>query len=272
MFIKKNNSNAINHGNIDSISTSGNVIVGTSSNHFVKLEVKNLSKFFTNKLVVNNISFTANQGEIVGFLGPNGAGKTTTMRMITGFLKPSKGSVLINGTDISIDPLLAKQQFGYLPEGAPSYVDMSVYDSLEFVAKIRGYSGNKLASCLENIIKQVNLQTVLNKTVDQLSKGFKRRLGLAQAILHNPPILILDEPTDGLDPNQKHEVRELIKKMAKDKVIILSTHILEEVEAICNRVIVISDGKIISDAPPRPLGELEKFFREITTLTCEMII
>ena len=241
------------------------------NNGIVKLEVRNLSKVFNNKLVVNDISFTANQGEIVGFLGPNGAGKTTSMRMITGFLKPNSGSILINGTDIATNPVLAKQQFGYLPEGAPSYVDMSVYDSLEFVAKIRGYSGTNLVNCLETIIKQVNLETVLNKTVDQLSKGFKRRLGLAQAILHNPPILILDEPTDGLDPNQKHEVRELIKIMAKDKVIILSTHILEEVAAICNRVMVIVDGRIISDAPPCPLGELETFFRKITKLNCQEV-
>lgn len=240
-------------------------------NGIVQLEVKNLSKVFNNKLVVNDISFTANQGQIVGFLGPNGAGKTTSMRMITGFLKPNSGSILINGTDIAIDPVLAKQQFGYLPEGAPSYLDMSVYDSLEFVAKIRGYTGESLANCLATVIKQVNLETVLNKTVDQLSKGFKRRLGLAQAILHNPPILILDEPTDGLDPNQKHEVRELIKKMAKDKVIILSTHILEEVEAICNRVMVIADGRIISDGPPCPSGELETFFRKITTLNCQEV-
>ncbi len=220
----------------------------------IQLEVKNLSKIFDTKLVVNDISFTAPKGQIVGFLGPNGAGKTTTMRMVTGFLSPTMGTVHLNGIDILKNPVKAKQQFGYLPEGAPSYLDMRVYDFLKFIAKLRGYRNFKLIDCLDRVINQVNLHEVLNKSIDTLSKGFKRRVGLAQAILHNPPILILDEPTDGLDPNQKHEVRELIKDMAKDKVIILSTHILEEVEAICNRVIVISVGKIIADGTPRELA------------------
>jgi ABC-2 type transport system ATP-binding protein len=241
----------------------------------VQLEVKNLSKIFDDKLVVNNISFTAKKGQIVGFLGPNGAGKTTTMRMITGFLNPTAGTVCLNGIDILKNPLEAKQQFGYLPEGAPSYLDMRVYDFLKFIAKLRGYKGSKLLDCLDRIINQVNLREVLNKPIDTLSKGFKRRVGLAQAILHDPPILILDEPTDGLDPNQKHEVRELIKDMAKDKVIILSTHILEEVEAICTRVIIISMGKIIADDIPKKLAnnteELEKFFRKITTLSYQEV-
>jgi ABC-2 type transport system ATP-binding protein len=241
----------------------------------VQLEAKNLSKIFDDKLVVNNISFTAKKGQIVGFLGPNGAGKTTTMRMITGFLNPTAGTVCLNGIDILKNPLEAKQQFGYLPEGAPSYLDMRVYDFLKFIAKLRGYNGSKLLDCLDRIINQVNLREVLNKPIDTLSKGFKRRVGLAQAILHDPPILILDEPTDGLDPNQKHEVRELIKDMAKDKVIILSTHILEEVEAICTRVIIISMGKIIADDIPKKLAnnteELEKFFRKITTLSYQEV-
>lgn len=235
----------------------------------IKLEVNALSKIFDDKLVVNNISFNAKQGEIVGFLGPNGAGKTTTMRMITGFLSPTVGTVRLNGLDILKNPLEAKKQFGYLPEGAPSYLDMQVYDFLKFIAKLRGYDGSKLQNCLDQVINQVNLQEVLYKPIDTLSKGFKRRVGLAQAILHNPPILILDEPTDGLDPNQKYEVRELIKEMAKDKLIILSTHILEEVEAICTRVVIISVGKIIVDDSPKNLAvnteELEKFFRKVTT-------
>ncbi len=220
----------------------------------IQIDIKNLSKTFDTKLAVNNVSFTATQGQIVGFLGPNGAGKTTTMRMVTGFLKPTDGQVHINGIDLLKNPLQAKKQFGYLPEGAPSYVDMRVYDFLKFIASIRGYSGSKLSDCLERVIYQVNLQEVLNKPIDKLSKGFKRRVGLAQAILHNPPVLILDEPTDGLDPNQKYEVRELIKNMAKDKVIILSTHILEEVEAVCSRVMVISSGKIIADGTPKELS------------------
>lgn len=235
----------------------------------IQLEVNNLSKIFNDKLVVNNISFTAHKGQIVGFLGPNGAGKTTTMRMITGFLTPTSGVVLLNGIDITKQPLEAKKQFGYLPEGAPSYLDMKVYDFLKFIAKLRGYTGSKLSDCLDRVINQINLREVLNKSIDTLSKGFKRRVGLAQAILHDPPILILDEPTDGLDPNQKHEVRELIKNMSKEKVIILSTHILEEVEAICTRAIIISVGKIIADDATRKLAanveELEQFFRKVTT-------
>lgn len=237
----------------------------------IQLEVKNLSKIFNDKLVVNNIAFNAQNGQIVGFLGPNGAGKTTTMRMITGFLTPTSGTVLLNGIDILKDPLQAKKQFGYLPEGAPSYLDMKVYDFLKFIAKLRGYSGDKLTDCLDKVINQINLREVLNKPIDTLSKGFKRRVGLAQSILHDPPILILDEPTDGLDPNQKHEVRELIKDMSKEKVIILSTHILEEVEAICTRAIIISMGKIIADDATRKLAanveELEKFFRQVTTVS-----
>ena len=226
----------------------------TSEQNLIQIKVENLSKVFDRKLVVNDISFTAKQGQIVGFLGPNGAGKTTTMRMITGFLKPSNGNIYINDIDILNNPVEAKKQFGYLAEGVPSYLDMKVYDFLKFIASIRGYKGSKLYDCLDRVIHQVNLEEVLNKQVDKLSKGFKRRVGLAQAILHDPPILILDEPTDGLDPNQKHEVRQLIKSMANDKVIILSTHILEEVDAICSRVIVISAGKIIADGTPVELS------------------
>lgn len=226
----------------------------TSEQNLIQIKVENLSKVFDRKLVVNDISFITKQGQIVGFLGPNGAGKTTTMRMITGFLKPSNGNVYINDIDILTNPVEAKKQFGYLAEGVPCYLDMKVYDFLKFIASIRGYKGSRLYDCLDRVIYQVNLQEVLNKQVDKLSKGFKRRVGLAQAILHNPPILILDEPTDGLDPNQKHEVRQLIKSMANDKVIILSTHILEEVEAICSRAIVISAGKIIADGTPVELS------------------
>ena len=218
-----------------------------------QIKVKNLSKAFDRKFVVNDISFSSSQGQIICFLGPNGAGKSTTMRMITGFLTPTQGEVYINGINLLQNPVAAKKKFGYLPEGAPSYPDMKVYDFLKFIASIRGYTGNKLYEVIDQVISKVNLEEVLNKQIDKLSKGFKRRVGLAQAILHDPPILILDEPTDGLDPNQKHEVRELIKSMSKDKVIILSTHILEEVEAVCSRIIVISAGKIIADGTPLEL-------------------
>lgn len=230
-----------------------NKIIAGSTAKLNQIKIENLSKNFNGKSIVKDLSFTATAGQIVGFLGPNGAGKTTTMRMITGFLQPTSGKVLINGINITTNPVLAKKKLGYLPEGAPSYSDLKVYDFLKFIAQIRGYSGNKLVNCLEQVIYKVNISEVLDQNIEQLSKGFKRRVGLAQAILHDPPILILDEPTDGLDPNQKHEVRELIKEMSKDKVVILSTHILEEVEAICNRAIVISDGKIIADGIPNEL-------------------
>lgn len=220
------------------------------NNSVVSIKLNDLRKSFNNKLVIKGISFSAQQGEIVGFLGPNGAGKTTTMRMITGFLTPSAGTVNINGVDLTEDPVQVKRNLGYLPEGAPSYHDSTVCDYLKFIAKLRGYTGSQLNNCLDRVVEQVNLRSVWYQQIEQLSKGFKRRVGLAQAILHDPPILILDEPTDGLDPNQKYEVRLLIKNMAKNKVIILSTHILEEVEALCNRVVVISDGLIIADGSP----------------------
>lgn len=218
------------------------------------LRVMELTKTFNNFTAVNKISFSAAQGEVVGFLGPNGAGKSTSMKMITGFLTPSSGTAYIGGYDILEQPLEAKRLLGYLPEGAPSYPDMTVAQFISFIADIRGIKKSEKELKINNVINKVNLQSVLSQRIETLSKGFKRRVGLAQALIHDPSVLILDEPTDGLDPNQKREMRKLISEMAKDKVIILSTHILEEVEAVCDRVIVVSSGKIILDSTPEELA------------------
>ncbi len=217
------------------------------------LRVMNLTKKFGTFTAVDNISFTATQGEVVGFLGPNGAGKSTTMKMITGFLTPTAGTAFIGGYDIAEQPVRAKQILGYLPEGAPCYADMTVNQFINFIADIRGIDQKEKAFQIADVVNKVNLQSVLHKRIDTLSKGFKRRVGLAQALIHDPNVLILDEPTDGLDPNQKREVRKLITDLARDKVIILSTHILEEVEAVCHRVIVVAAGKIIVDSTPDEL-------------------
>lgn len=218
------------------------------------VEVKQLTKRFKSITAVNDISFQVERGEVLGFLGPNGAGKSTTMKMITGFLSPDQGSVFIQGKDCEQHPIAAKRTLGYLPEGAPLYGDMSARLFLEFVGKIRGIQGAELDQRLTEVVDKVNLESVLDQSIETLSKGFKRRVGLAQAILHDPDVLILDEPTDGLDPNQKHEVRNLIKAMAPQKAIILSTHILEEVDAVCTRAIIIADGIVVADGDP---GELE---------------
>jgi len=228
------------------------------------VEIKKLSKHFGSLMAVNDISFQVKQGEVLGFLGPNGAGKSTTMKMITGFLTPSVGSVTVNGHDIVQNPLAVKQRIGYLPEGAPAYPDMTPASFLEFVAQVRGLRGSDKQSRIEDTVKKVHLEGVLYQSIDTLSKGFKRRVGLAQAILHDPEVLILDEPTDGLDPNQKHEVRTLIKNMAEEKVIILSTHILEEVHAVCTRAIIIADGKILADGTPTELEAKSQFHNTVT--------
>lgn len=217
------------------------------------LRVMNITKTFGKFTAVNNISFSATKGEVVGFLGPNGAGKSTTMKMITGFLTPTSGTAYIGGYDILEQPVEAKRTFGYLPEGAPSYPDMTVGQFINFIADIRGLRGEYKLERINTVINQVNLQSVLLQRIEILSKGFKRRVGLAQALLHDPSVLILDEPTDGLDPNQKREMRKLIANMAQNKVIILSTHILEEVEAVCDRVIVVANGSIILDSTPNEL-------------------
>ena len=219
------------------------------------IEIDNLTKRFGSLTAVDGVSFRVERGEILGFLGPNGAGKSTTMRMVTGYLTPTSGTVRISGHDIQSDPIEAKKRIGYLPEGAPLYAEMTPKGLLEFAADVRGLTGARREQRIREVVSLVHLDRVLDQRVDTLSKGFKRRVGLAQAILHDPEILVLDEPTDGLDPNQKHEVRELIQRMAKDKVIVLSTHILEEVDAVCTRAIIIAGGRIRFDGTPTELKE-----------------
>ena len=219
----------------------------------VKISVQNLRKQFSSFTAVDGISFNVNRGEVLGFLGPNGAGKSTTMKMITGYMKPTDGKILVAGLDVKQHPLEIKKSIGYLPEGAPAYGDMTAAGFLGFIADIRGYKGKEKNLRVNASIEKVNLGSVVNKPIDTLSKGFKRRVGLAQAILHDPEILIMDEPTDGLDPNQKYEVRKLINEMAKSKAILISTHILEEVDAICDRAAIIARGKIVFDGKPKQL-------------------
>ena len=235
------------------------------------IEVRGLDKRFGSIHAVRNISFSVHHGEVLGFLGPNGAGKSTTMKMITGFLEPTDGTVLVNGHDVMTDPISVKASIGYLPEGAPAYAEMTVIRFLEFVAEIRGFNGAEKQQRIDKVINQIHLETVLDQTVETLSKGFKRRVGVAQALLHDPDVLIMDEPTDGLDPNQKHEVRSLIKEMAENKAIVISTHILEEVDAVCSRAIIIAAGQILFDGTPAELraqSELNDYddaFRAITS-------
>jgi len=234
------------------------------------VEISHLRKDFGRFTAVADLSFTVKQGEVLGFLGPNGAGKSTTMKMITGFLTPTAGTAKICGFDILSQPIEAKKKIGYLPEGAPAYPDMNPEEFLNFIAEIRGLRGDAKTKRVREVIEKVNLGNVAHQSIDTLSKGYKRRVGLAQAILHDPDVLILDEPTDGLDPNQKHEVRTLIKNMAKEKVIILSTHILEEVDAVCTRAIIIANGKIVADGTPEqleaksPQKRLDDVFRSMT--------
>jgi len=217
------------------------------------VEVEGLSKSFGTFKAVDGISFNVERGEVLGFLGPNGAGKSTTMKMITGFLTPNAGTARIAGFDIGDAPIEAKRRIGYLPEGAPLYPDMTPLTLLDFVGQIRGLAPGPRKAAIDSVIQRVHLEKVLHQTLDTLSKGYKRRVGLAQAILHDPEVLILDEPTDGLDPNQKFEVRELIGEMSDDKAIILSTHILEEVDAVCSRTIVIAGGRVVADGTPADL-------------------
>lgn len=234
------------------------------------IEVKNLSKAFGTFMAVDNVSFSVKKGEILAFLGPNGAGKSTTMKMITCFIPPTSGDVLVDGVSVLVDPILVKSKIGYMPENAPLYGDLSVLEFLNYVADLREIVVDNREEALKRVIETCSLQTVVNQTIDTLSKGYKRRVSLAQALLHDPQVLILDEPTDGLDPNQKHEVRSLIKHMSKEKCIILSTHILEEMEACCNRAIIISNGEIKYDGTPAGLktksskGQVDDVFRSIT--------
>jgi ABC-2 type transport system ATP-binding protein len=219
------------------------------------IEVRGLTKRFGPVLAVDDISFTVARGEVLGFLGPNGAGKSTTMKMITGFLAPTSGTAVVCGADIVGEPIRAKRHIGYLPEGAPAYPDMTPLGFLRFIARIRGYAGAEAERRIETAVGHTGLERVLDQPIDTLSKGFKRRVGLAQALLHDPDVLILDEPTDGLDPNQKHEVRQLISALAPEKAIIISTHILEEVDAVCTRATIIAAGKLLADGTPLMLAE-----------------
>ncbi|KAA2286226.1 ABC transporter ATP-binding protein [Arenimonas fontis] len=217
------------------------------------IEANALHKRYGRLLAVDDISFKVEPGEVLGFLGPNGAGKSTTMKMIAGFLAPSAGTARVCGHDVQREPLAARRALGYLPEGAPAYGEMEPAAFLRFVGQVRGLRGEVLKSRLDAVISRLALGGVLRQPVDTLSKGFKRRVGLAAAILHDPPALILDEPTDGLDPNQKHEVRTLIRELARERTVLLSTHILEEVEAVCTRAMIVARGKVLADAAPAEL-------------------
>jgi ABC-2 type transport system ATP-binding protein len=223
-----------------------------------------LTKQYGELTAVKSISFKVEPGEVLGFLGPNGAGKTTTMRMLAGFVQPTSGSAEICGYQVDKDPADAKRQLGYLPEGAPSYGEMTPAGFLDFIADIRGLSGSGRRDRLDDVIQRLHLEPVLKQPIETLSKGFRRRVGLAQAIIHNPPVLILDEPTDGLDPNQKHEVRELIRDMSAEKIVVISTHILEEVDAVCNRAIIIAQGEIVADETPESLINRSRFHNAVT--------
>jgi len=217
------------------------------------IKVENLVKSFGTKRAVDDISFSVERGEVLGFLGPNGAGKSTTMRIVTGFYPPTSGRVTVGGFDIAENPLPAKRLVGYLPENAPAYADMTVHGFLSFVAELRGLTGDGRKKAISRVVELCHLDRVLYQTIDTLSKGYKHRTCLAQSLIHDPDILILDEPTDGLDPNQKHEARELIKRMGEKKAIVFSTHILEEVEQACTRVIIIDRGRIVADGTPQEL-------------------
>ncbi len=228
------------------------------------IEAKSLCKRYGSFTAVDDLSFTVEAGQVLGFLGPNGAGKSTTMKMLTGFLTPTSGTALINGIDVTEHSVAACKHIGYLPEGAPSYGEMTVRQFLAFVARARLISGRDVDGSVDQAIDKLNLSAVAHQTIETLSKGFNRRVGLAQAIIHDPQILILDEPTDGLDPNQKHEVRHLIQDMAQDKIIVISTHILEEVEAVCNRVMIISNGKLLADDTPRGLISRSRYHNAVS--------
>ncbi len=228
------------------------------------IEARELTKRYGSLTAVDALSFSVAPGEVLGFLGPNGAGKTTTMRMLVGFVPPTSGTVSINGLSIDEQPTDVKSIIGYLPEGAPSYGEMTPLAFLDFIADIRKLTGQRKTSRIDDVVERLHLQPVLGQTIDTLSKGFKRRVGLAQAILHDPPVLIMDEPTDGLDPNQKHEVRQLIQDMASDKIIVISTHILEEVDAVCSRAVIISRGRIVADDTPDALIRRSRFHNAVT--------
>jgi ABC-2 type transport system ATP-binding protein len=228
------------------------------------ITTNHLSKRYGDKLAVDDLTFTVSPGEVLGFLGANGAGKSTTMRMIAGFIAPSSGAVSVCGHDIEKAAVAAKSCMGYLPEGAPSYGEMTVAEFLEFVADIRGLTGSLRKQRRDIVIERLALEPVIDQVVETLSKGFRRRVGLAQAIIHDPQVLILDEPTDGLDPNQKHEVRRLINELSKDKLVIVSTHILEEVHEVCTRAIIIANGRIVADETPSALEARSRYYHAVS--------
>jgi len=228
------------------------------------IEIEGLTKQFGAVAAVAGIDLKVGKGEVLGFLGPNGAGKSTTMKMVTGFLAPSHGRVSVCGHDVETDTIAAQQCIGYLPEGAPAYGDMTPRQFLAFIARVRGFDGAAIKDRVEAVVAKTDLDPVLDQPIDTLSKGFKRRVGLAQAILHDPPVLIMDEPTDGLDPNQKHSVRALIRAMAKEKAIIVSTHLLEEVEAICTRAVIIDRGRVVADGTPAQLLARSRHHNAVT--------
>jgi ABC-2 type transport system ATP-binding protein len=229
----------------------------------LRIESNDLAKHFGAIKAVDGVSFSVKKGEVLGFLGPNGAGKSTTMKMITGFLTPTKGTVKVCGHDVLQDPIAVKANLGYLPEGAPAYADMTPDSFLKFIADVRGLSGVEKRKAVDSAAERARITHVMYQPIETLSKGYKRRVGLAQSILHNPPVLILDEPTDGLDPNQKHEVRMLINEMSDDKAIIISTHILEEVHALCNRNVVIANGKVKFNGTPQELEAMSRYHNAV---------
>ncbi len=231
------------------------------------IEARSLCKRYGQMTAVDGIDFQVEPGQVLGFLGPNGAGKSTTMKMLAGFLTPTSGSASVCGHDVQDDPIAAKRKLGYLPEGAPSYGEMTPLQFLNFVADVRGLVGALRKARIDDVVGRLQLSAVLAQPIDTLSKGFKRRVGLAQAVLHDPQALVLDEPTDGLDPNQKHEVRALIQSMARDKIIIISTHILEEVQAVCSRAVIIARGRLLADATPEQLEARSRFHRAVSLTT-----
>src|SRR5256714_6021057 len=228
------------------------------------IKVDNLVKTFGPKRAVDGVSFSVERGEVLGFLGPNGAGKSTSMRMITGFIPPSEGKVTVGGFDMLENPIPAKALIGYLPENAPAYTDMTVYGFLNFAAEIRGLRGDAKKQAVSRVVEMCFLESVPHQSVETLSKGYRHRTCFAQSIIHDPDVLVLDEPTDGLDPNQKHEVRTLIRRMGEKKAIIFSTHILEEVDAVCSRAIIIDRGKIVANGTPQELRHKSEWAGAVT--------
>ncbi|MBF7729683.1 ABC transporter ATP-binding protein [Pseudomonas sp. N040] len=231
------------------------------------IEISKLTKRFAQHTAVDDLSFRVAPGEVLGFLGPNGAGKSTTMKMLTGFLAPTSGTASVFGADIRSRTLEVQRQIGYLPEGAPCYGDMTVRGFLDFIAAVRGFRGAQMRQRVDRVLALLELAPVQRQSIDTLSKGFKRRVGLAQAILHDPQVLILDEPTDGLDPNQKHQVRQLIKSLAQDKIVIISTHILEEVSAVCSRAVIIAQGRLVADGTPFELECRSRYHQAVSLVS-----